>query len=70
METQKATAFNHRSVLSRELIAGLDLLPEGIYLDATAGGGGHSELILAQGENLKLIAIGKFCRLSTKWRII
>lgn len=59
METQKATAFNHRSVLSRELIAGLDLLPEGIYLDATAGGGGHSELILAQGENLKLIAIDR-----------
>ncbi|HEY9767937.1 MAG TPA: 16S rRNA (cytosine(1402)-N(4))-methyltransferase RsmH [Coleofasciculaceae cyanobacterium] len=59
METQKAPAFNHRSVLSRELIAGLDPSPEGIYLDATAGGGGHSELILAQGENLKLIAIDR-----------
>ncbi|MGF1591512.1 MAG: 16S rRNA (cytosine(1402)-N(4))-methyltransferase RsmH [Pleurocapsa sp.] len=59
METQKATVFNHRSVLSRELIAGLDISPAGIYLDATAGGGGHSELILAQGEKLKLIAIDR-----------
>ena len=57
MEAQTA-AFNHLSVLSRELIAGLDILSEGIYLDATAGGGGHSELILSQ-KDVKLVAIDR-----------
>jgi 16S rRNA (cytosine1402-N4)-methyltransferase len=46
-------------VLGRELIAGLDILPAGKYLDATAGGGGHSELILNQGQKIKLIAIDR-----------
>lgn len=58
MEAQTA-AFNHLSVLSRELIAGLDILSEGRYLDATAGGGGHSELILNAEKNLKLVAIDR-----------
>lgn len=51
--------FNHRSVLSRELIAGLNISGEGIFLDATAGGGGHSELILDRGENIRLMAIDR-----------
>ena len=59
METQEVPEFSHRSVLSRELIAGLDISSSGTYLDATAGGGGHSELILRQGESLKLVAIDR-----------
>ena len=59
MEAQKVPEFSHRSVLSRELIAGLDISISGTYLDATAGGGGHSELILRQGESLKLVAIDR-----------
>ncbi len=59
MEAQKVPEFSHRSVLSRELIAGLDISRSGTYLDATAGGGGHSELILRQGESLKLVAIDR-----------
>lgn len=59
MEVQKTEAFEHLSVLSRELIAGLDILSTGKYLDATAGGGGHSELILQQSPDLKLIAIDR-----------
>ena len=50
--------FNHRSVLSRELIAGLDI-SGGRFLDATAGGGGHSELILDRGENIRLVTIDR-----------
>ena len=50
MDAQKLATFKHLSVLSRELIAGLDILPAGKYLDATAGGGGHSELILNQAN--------------------
>ena len=52
-------AFNHQSVLSRELIAGLEISSTGAYLDATVGGGGHSELILNQGSKIKLIAIDR-----------
>ena len=59
MDAQKLATFKHLSVLSRELIAGLDILSAGKYLDATAGGGGHSELILNQGPEIKLIAIDR-----------
>ncbi|MEN9517748.1 MAG: hypothetical protein RLZZ381_336 [Cyanobacteriota bacterium] len=59
MNAQKLATFKHLSVLSRELIAGLDILPAGKYLDATAGGGGHSELILNQGQKIELIAIDR-----------
>lgn len=59
MDAQKLATFKHLSVLSRELIAGLDILPAGKYLDATAGGGGHSELILNQGPEIELIAIDR-----------
>ena len=58
MEAQTAP-FNHLSVLSRELIAGLDISTAGIYLDATAGGGGHSELILKQDKDVNLVAIDR-----------
>ena len=59
MEARKAEIFSHRSVLHRELIAGLEIVPEGRYLDATAGGGGHSELILSQGQDVELVAIDR-----------
>ncbi len=36
----------HRPVMPEEVMTHLDLKPEGIYVDCTAGGGGHSSLIL------------------------
>ena len=62
MEVEKPATFEHLSVLSRELIMGLDLPNAslgGRYLDATVGGGGHSELILTQGKEIKLVAIDR-----------
>ncbi|MBD2740245.1 16S rRNA (cytosine(1402)-N(4))-methyltransferase RsmH [Coleofasciculus sp. FACHB-1120] len=50
-------AFFHLSVLSRELIAGLEILPGGHYLDATVGGGGHSRLILEAAPDVRVTAI-------------
>lgn len=41
--------FSHISVLLEECIEGLRILPDGIYADGTAGGGGHSHRI---GEHL------------------
>ncbi len=35
-------AFNHYSVLLRETIEELQIKPDGIYVDGTLGGGGHS----------------------------
>ena len=35
-------AFKHTSVLLEETIEGLNIKPEGIYVDGTLGGGGHA----------------------------
>lgn len=41
--------FNHKSVLLQECITGLNIKPNGIYVDGTMGGAGHSKKIV---ENL------------------
>jgi 16S rRNA (cytosine1402-N4)-methyltransferase len=51
-------SYHHVSVLSRELMEGLAVQDGGLYLDATVGGGGHSELVLAQ-PNTRVIAIDR-----------
>lgn len=38
--------FEHYSVLLEEAVAGLDIKPDGIYVDCTLGGAGHSRRIL------------------------
>ena len=40
--------FAHVSVLPRECMEGLKIKPDGIYVDGTTGGGGHSLLIAQQ----------------------
>jgi len=50
-------SFNHVSVLLKECIEGLNIKPNGIYVDGTLGGGGHSFKILQLLENGKLIGI-------------
>lgn len=37
--------FKHTPVLLDEVISGLNINPEGIYIDCTMGGGGHSSVI-------------------------
>lgn len=50
--------FHHYSVLLNETIENLNIRPDGIYVDGTLGGGGHSYQILKRlGENGKLIGI-------------
>lgn len=49
--------FSHRSVLLDECIEALDIKPDGIYVDGTAGGGGHSFAIASRLTTGKLIAI-------------
>ena len=40
--------FNHVTVLLNEAVEGLNVKPDGIYVDCTLGGAGHSSLILKQ----------------------
>jgi 16S rRNA (cytosine1402-N4)-methyltransferase len=40
--------FSHRPVLLEEVLEALNIQPDGIYVDATFGRGGHSEAILAR----------------------
>ena len=50
--------FNHTSVLLRETIDELHIKPDGIYVDGTLGGGGHSYEICRQlTEGGRLIGI-------------
>ena len=55
--------FRHYSVMLKETVDGLDIKPDGIYVDCTLGGGGHSEEILrrlsAMGGNGKLVSIDR-----------
>jgi 16S rRNA (cytosine1402-N4)-methyltransferase len=46
----------HQPVLLKESIEGLKIDPDGVYVDATFGGGGHSKEIIQQLKNGKLIA--------------
>lgn len=52
--------FNHISVLLNECIDGLNIKPDGIYVDATLGGAGHSSEILKRlNEKGKLYCFDK-----------
>lgn len=51
--------FHHVSVLPRECLEGLHIRPEGVYVDATTGGGGHSALIAAQLTTGRLICLDR-----------
>lgn len=49
--------FEHYSVLLKESIDGLNIKPDGIYVDCTLGGAGHSSVILSKlNENGHLYA--------------
>lgn len=48
----------HLPVMLQECLDGLNIRPDGIYVDVTFGGGGHSKAILERlGENGKLYAL-------------
>ncbi|MGI3428939.1 16S rRNA (cytosine(1402)-N(4))-methyltransferase RsmH [Providencia stuartii] len=52
--------FKHVTVLLDEAVNGLNIKPNGIYIDGTFGRGGHSRLILSQlNEQGRLIAIDR-----------
>ncbi len=51
-------AFEHTTVLLHETVDGLNVRPDGIYVDATLGGGGHAFEVCTQlGDTGRLIGI-------------
>ena len=59
-EGSPLSAGAHISVLLREAVAALAIEPDGCYVDATFGRGGHSRAILAQlGQGGRLLALDR-----------
>ena len=51
--------FRHVPVLFRETIDSLEIRPDGVYADCTAGGGGHSAAIAQRLTTGRLIAVDR-----------
>ena len=52
--------FKHYSVMLNECLDGLNIKPDGIYVDGTLGGAGHSlQIVKKLTSGGKLIAIDK-----------
>jgi 16S rRNA (cytosine1402-N4)-methyltransferase len=51
--------FSHKSVLLEECIQGLNIHPEGVYLDGTLGGAGHSLEIVKRLTTGRLIGVDR-----------
>ena len=50
---EEQIAFSHYSVMLNECIEALAIRPNGIYIDGTAGGAGHSSVIASHlGANV------------------
>ncbi len=58
MEDGKERTY-HRPVLLEETLSALDVRPDGLYLDGTAGGGGHSHAIASRLTTGRLIALDR-----------
>ena len=54
-----ASTFHHIPVLFNESIDSLNIKPDGIYVDCTSGGGGHSTAIAKQLTTGRLISIDR-----------
>lgn len=57
-DREEIMAFEHTTVLLHETVDGLNVRPDGIYVDATLGGGGHAFEVCTQlGDTGRLIGI-------------
>ncbi len=57
--SEEAPVFSHLPVMLHECIDGLNTKPDGIYIDGTAGGGGHSFEIAKRLTSGRLISIDR-----------
>ncbi|MGH9270951.1 MAG: 16S rRNA (cytosine(1402)-N(4))-methyltransferase RsmH, partial [Ilumatobacteraceae bacterium] len=52
-------AFDHVPVMRDEIVAVFSTVPPGVVVDATVGGGGHSEAVLASRDDLSVLGIDR-----------
>ena len=57
--SENKISFHHIPVLFNETIESLDIKPDGIYVDCTSGGGGHSTAIAKRLTSGRLISIDR-----------
>ncbi len=63
--------YSHYSVLLNESIEGLNINKDGIYVDCTLGGGGHSSVILSklENKNIKFESFEQIEKLMKKYKL-
>jgi 16S rRNA (cytosine1402-N4)-methyltransferase len=54
-----ATAFDHDPVMCDEIVAAFANVPAGVIVDATLGGGGHSEALLQSRPDVDVIGLDR-----------
>src|SRR4026209_2932860 len=54
-----ASDFEHRSVMLGEIVAAFEPVPPGVVVDATVGGGGHSEAILDARPDVSVLGLDR-----------
>ncbi|MCX6512519.1 MAG: 16S rRNA (cytosine(1402)-N(4))-methyltransferase, partial [Actinobacteria bacterium] len=54
-----AQSFSHNPVMLDQVVAEFSLVPAGLVVDATAGGGGHSAAILLSRSELSILALDR-----------
>lgn len=56
---EPAATFRHRPVMGDEIVDAFRSIPPGVVLDATLGGGGHSEAILDSRPDLRVLGLDR-----------
>ncbi len=51
--------FEHVSVMVDEVVSVLSEIPPGVIVDATLGGGGHAEALLAAGNEVAILGLDR-----------
>ena len=59
IKTEKSGVFHHQTVLQQQSVEALHVVENGIYVDATLGGGGHSLSILSSAPGVRLYGIDR-----------
>lgn len=58
-ESMEELPFVHATVMKDEVVNALGIRPGGVYVDATLGGGGHTEEILSRDPSVKVIGFDR-----------
>lgn len=58
-DTPLENAFQHNPVMKHEIVDSFRDVPAGVVLDATLGGGGHSEAILDSRHDLRILGLDR-----------